>query len=98
VVGVKFGICRDIKSRLKSLSRTTSCDIELYKAYKFKTVVDCKAAERECKSTLVCGVIDRELMKDGWTETTYTYNIEKIMEIYEKYGGVENEVSSLVGV
>ena len=27
-------------------------------------------------------------MPDGWTETTYPYNIDKIIEIYEKHGGV----------
>jgi hypothetical protein len=30
-------------------------------------------------------------MRDGWSETTWVYNLERIIEIYERNGGIIHE-------
>lgn len=87
-IGVKFGISNNPQNRIKQQNSVSICDIEEVYLYRFQNKQSCRAAERECKQTLVCGVVDKQLMPDGWTETTYPYNIDKIIEIYEKHGGV----------
>ena len=56
--------------------------------YTFPTAQQCKAAERECKKELICGVVSKTDMLDGWTETTCTSNLARVKSIYEKNGGV----------
>ena len=34
------------------------------------------------------GVVLKRDMPDGWTETTWSYNIGKVKSIYERNGGV----------
>lgn len=46
-------------------------------------------AEAECKRELVCRILSKTEMPDGWTETTYCHNIEAIEAIYIKYGGTK---------
>lgn len=47
-------------------------------------------AERECLQELECGVVLKRDMPDGYTETTWYYNLEKIIQIYERNGGKES--------
>lgn len=56
---------------------------------KRESIFNLEQAERECKEQLECGVVLKRDMPDGWTETTYVYNLEKIVEIYERNGGVK---------
>jgi hypothetical protein len=87
-VGIKFGIARDSKRRVKDQNRQSIYEIRQYQVYTFPTVQQCKAAERECKKELICGVISKTDMLDGWTETTCTSNLARVKSIYEKNGGV----------
>lgn len=64
-------------------------DVSQYKVYQFTTKQQCLSAERECKETLECEIVERSDMPDGYTETTYPYNVDSIIRIYEKHGGVE---------
>lgn len=48
----------------------------------------CKKAERECKKELETGVVLKRDMPDGWTETTWSYNIGKVVDIYKRNGGL----------
>jgi hypothetical protein len=42
-----------------------------------------------CKKELETGIIPKQELPDGYTETTYIYNLDKIKQIYMEYGGVE---------
>lgn len=56
--------------------------------YNFPTVEDCKAAERACLSELRCGVLSACELQDGWTETVSLTDYDKVVSIYERFGGV----------
>lgn len=86
-IAIKFGIARDSKQRVKQQNRQSVYSIKQHQVYNFPTVASCKAAERECKKTLECGILTKGEMEDGFTETTWPYNIEKIIGIYLRNSG-----------
>lgn len=88
IIAIKFGIAIYSDHRIKTQQTNCIYDMENYGVWKFQSVIDCKAAERTCSTTIPRGVLTKEEMKDGHTETTYPTNIERIVEIYESYGGV----------
>lgn len=88
-VAIKFGIATDSSKRLSQQARKSVYSIEQFSIYQFPSVESCKQAERECKKELECEVVLKRDMKDGYTETTYVYNLDKIKQIYKKHGGVE---------
>lgn len=87
-IAVKFGVSKDKRRRQKEQDRVSIYCIEPYGVWEFNSKQACKLAENECLSTLFCGVVSRQEVPDGWSETTYTYNLDKIIRIYETYGGV----------
>lgn len=87
-VAIKFGIANNSKQRIKQQDSKSAYTLKQHSVYSFPSVASCKAAERECKQTLECGVILKRDMPDGYSETTWVYNLEKIKSIYEKHGGV----------
>lgn len=91
VVALKFGISVNsvIRRRVQNLKCTYS--VQPCAVYKFPSLKACKMAELECKQELECGVILKRDMPDGYTETTWVYNLEKIEEIYKRNGGIKNE-------
>lgn len=91
VVAIKFGIARDSGLRLKQQDSKSVYMVKQHCVYQFPDVTSCKKAERECSELLECGVVLRRDMPDGYTETTYVYNLDKIIEIYERNGGTKNE-------
>lgn len=88
IVGLKFGISKDSYKRLITHQYHTRYETEMFAIFKYKDSYSCKSAERECINSLVCGIIDKELFNPGWTETTYTYNLDRIISIFKQYGGV----------
>jgi len=90
IVAIKFGIARDSKQRIKNQNRQCVYEIHNYQVYTFPSVAGCKKAERECLQELECGVVLKRDMPDGYTETTWYYNLEKIIQIYERNGGKES--------
>lgn len=86
-VAIKFGIARDSKQRVKSQNTKSVYEIRQHLIYVFPDTSSCKAAERACKSELQCGVVSKYNMRDGFSETTHTSNIHKIIEIYASHGG-----------
>lgn len=90
-VAIKFGIARDSGFRLKQQDSKSVYMVKQYCVYQFPDVTSCKKAERECSELLECGVVLRRDMLDGYTETTYVCNLDKIIEIYERNGGTKNE-------
>ena len=86
VLGIKFGVSnfspkRDYKK--------THLHYETLSVWSFPSRTQCLAAERECKKSFTCGIIPKSLMPDGYTETTFVYNLDNIVNIYRDFGGVE---------
>lgn len=87
-IAIKFGISKDSNKRLLSHNYNTPDDIELFAVFKYQDSFNCKAAERACKQELLCGVVEKSMFLGGWTETTYSYNLDRIIEIFQEYGGI----------
>lgn len=87
-IAIKFGIAQDSKRRVKDQNRTAVYTLKQHAVYTFPSVQQCKQAERECKKELETGVVLKRDMPDGWTETTWSYNIGKVVDIYKRNGGV----------
>lgn len=90
-VALKFGIAVNSEQRLKHQASKTCYTVLQYAVYEFEDTSYCKKAERECLQELECGVVLKRDMPDGWTETTWVYNLDKIIEIYERNGGIKIE-------
>lgn len=90
VLGLKFGICVHGRSKLRcqQQGRESIYNIEQHSVYRFPSIEQCKTSERECKRQLECKVFTREELADGHTETTWVYNLDKIIAIYKANGGV----------
>lgn len=87
-VAIKFGIARDSRQRIKQQSFKSSYKLHQNSIYTFPSVISCKKAEQCCLQELECGIVLKRDMPDGYTETTWPYNLEKIIEIYERNGGI----------
>lgn len=87
-VAIKFGIARDSKQRIKQQDSKSAYTLKQHSIYSFPDVASCKKAERDCKKELDCGVVLKRDMPDGYSETTWAYNIGKVKDIYERNGGV----------
>lgn len=87
-VSLKFGIANDSKVRLRGQNRRNLFQMKKMQVYEFSFVEDCKAAERACLLELHCGILSSRELQDGYTETTSIENLDKILEIYKRFGGV----------
>lgn len=90
-IAIKFGITINSGYRTKRQLHATNYKIKTYRVYKFPDVFSCKKAERDCLQELECGILLKRDFPDGYTETTWAYNLEKIIEIYERNGGVRDD-------
>lgn len=88
-VVIKFGMATNSLRRVRQQNSKSVYKISAYLVYTFPDVSSCKKAERECKQELECAILPKEEIPDGWTETTWIYNLDKIIEIYERNGGVK---------
>lgn len=91
IIAIKFGISKMSKRRVRQQNSKSAFLVENYAVYKFPDVHSCRSAEDECLQKLECGVVLKRDMPDGWTETTWVHNLDKIIEIYEKHGGNKYE-------
>ena len=90
-VAIKFGVTgkANTKDRVKRQNSNSIYSVVNHSIYAFPSKEDCLSAEKACKRTLDCGILDRTTFKDGFTETTFTYNIDKIIKIYTDCGGID---------
>lgn len=88
-IALKFGITRTSEMRIKYQARETPYDLESLGMWEYPTKDQCVSAERYCMKNFECGVLSREEFGDGYTETTYAYNIEAIIKVYEDHGGIK---------
>ena len=86
-VAIKFGIARDSNQRIKQQNSASIYTITQHSVYTFPSVRECRSAERACKKELECSIVLKRDMPDGYTETTWVYNLDKIIEIYKRNGG-----------
>jgi hypothetical protein len=61
-----------------------------YGVWTYPTVRQCRDAEITCKRNLETGVLSKLEMPDGYTETTFPSNIDRVIDIFEENGGVRN--------
>lgn len=87
-IALKFGIAMDSNIRLKKQNSRNRLSMEQMVLYMFPTVEQCKSAERYCKKTLKRGVVCKQDMPDGYTETVALTDYDKVVSIYERFGGV----------
>ena len=87
-VAIKFGIANNSKQRVKQQDSKSAYTLKQHSVYVFPSVQQCKQAERECKKELETGVVLKRDMPDGYSETTWAYNIGRVKDIYERNGGV----------
>lgn len=87
-IALKLGISRDSNIRLKKQNSRNRLSMEQMVLYMFPTAEQCKSAERYCKKTLKRGVVSKQDMPDGWTETVALTDYDKVVSIYERFGGV----------
>ena len=84
----KFGITRQIKQRLAGIKKKSKIGgISLLLVWKFPMSNDCSFTEQLCKKAVCTGVISREDLPDGHTETFYSESLETLIKIIEDNGG-----------
>lgn len=88
-IALKFGITYNMVARIKEYKYSSIYKVENSHLFYFEDRNACRAAEKFCKSYFECGVVSKEDMPKGFSETTHLYNIDKILDIYRKYGGIE---------
>lgn len=88
-ISLKVGISKNPRIRCKQLGKHTPYEVRCLDVYKFPSVRSCQDAEKACLSWLVCGTLTSEEFPAGWTETTSLLNYDKIVEIYERFGGTK---------
>ena len=87
-IAIKFGIAKAYKTRVQKQNKKSVYEVTNLKVWEFSTRESCIRAELECKQSFDCGVVSRDEMSDGYSETTHIYNLDKISEIFEKHGGI----------
>lgn len=87
-VGVKYGKETVKGNRVSKQNLNSIFDIKPMYSYRFPSVGNCTNAENECKRQF-CPIFTKREVGDGYTETTTPNNIDKIIAIYEKWGGVK---------
>lgn len=87
-VAIKFGITSNFKDRLYRQNLKSIYTFSNLGIWEFPSSQICKKVEMLIKNSVVCEVISEQEVKDGYTETTYTYNLDLIISIYEENGAI----------
>jgi hypothetical protein len=84
---IKFGITSDINRRLYQIRRKSCFDIKILHEFIFTEGKIAKQIESSIKtdSSIVKSVVNRCDMGCGFNETTYIYNLPKIIEIVNSF-------------
>lgn len=91
VVAIKYGISNNVKRRTLGMRQHSIYKIKTFGVWEFENGENCKRAEHECGISVDRPALNRLELRQGYTETTWAYNLEKIIGIYESYGGVRVE-------
>lgn len=88
-IALKYGIEKTPGTRHRQQTLRSVFEVRPHIVFKFKETEQCKAAERMCKKTFGKGILTYSEMEDGYTETTDIQNLDKIIEIYKSFDGVQ---------
>lgn len=89
LIALKFGITSKKNGRReREQNKKSSLLIKNFATWEFQDVSSCKKAEKKVKASIQTAIVDKEIMKDGWTETCWPHEIDKIIKIYEDLGGI----------
>lgn len=87
VLAYKYGVACTPRNRTRSQNAQSVHDVSTKEVYQFPDKASCVGAERECKRVLCGGILSKDEMPDGYTETTSVENLDAIRMIYKMYGG-----------
>jgi hypothetical protein len=94
-IALKFGVSKNAANRLIELRKDSVFEVEPFAVFNFTNSKACRAAEQECLRVLECGILSKQEIDNGFTETTYTYNLEKIVSIFKSFGGEQRTYGGL---
>lgn len=87
-VAIKFGITSNFKDRIYRQNLNSIYKFINLGIWEFSNSQTCKKVELLIKNSFDCGIVSEQEVKDGYTETTYTYNLDSIIFLYEEYGAI----------
>ena len=87
VIAIKYGVSTSPAKRLRGQRRLCIFKMDSEGVWEFQKASLCRRAELEVKRTVPSGVISKDSMLDGWSETCTENYRDVIVEIYEKHGG-----------
>lgn len=90
-LAIKFGVTNRAGGRNKEQNRGCVYDVVLKEVWEFPSTEKCRRAEKACYNLLDRGILLKDEMPDGYTETTYPRNLDTIRYLYKKYGGIRTQ-------
>jgi hypothetical protein len=87
IVCLKLGISFNAEKRRSQIQLATNYTVLLSDVFTFESATDCRKAEKICKETLLCAVMSKDEIPDGYSETTSIDNYDEIVKIYQDSGG-----------
>lgn len=87
-VAIKFGIAKNYELRLIKQNRESKFELLNIGVWEFSSSSNCKKAEQMVKSLLSTGIVSKQDVPDGYTETVAVDDTSSVIEIYESFGGV----------
>lgn len=82
---IKFGITKNIENRLKTIRDYSVHDVTLMYSFKFEDGRIPPTIESDVKKLISCGILPKEEMYSGFTETTDIANLRIILDVVDKY-------------
>lgn len=86
-IAIKVGIANIYTSRLQKQNRDSIHNVVLYGVWEYSDHTDCTSAESKVKESLNNGYLSKEEYADGYSETFPISDLDKAVEILEKYNG-----------
>lgn len=88
IVAIKYGITANFKRRFQEQKLYSRLEIENYGVWSFTEHEDCIKAEKNCREIFSEPALSKTELGDGYSETTYAYNLGRVISIYESFGGL----------
>lgn len=86
-VCIKYGIAKNVQRRMVETSSSTHFQIVNMFVFSFNNSIDCYNAETEIKNS-VGNHLNKNEMKDGWSETCDLRFLDFVIDTFVKFGGV----------
>lgn len=84
---IKYGITGNLNRRIKQQTCKSPLNIKNIYLFKFEDSDLCKQVECLLKAKYT-PVLSRKDLPDGFTETTFSYNLDEIVSVIKEFGGV----------